>query len=218
MQPAPRVDLFAPLRASGITYDLLLEAVIAGERQGRDQTHSLHPANYPGLRFHAETTAALRSLLQPHWKPVDICNQSRTVSRDGLISLVVMSGDERTGLLGDPQPRARHDKGGVTQRSAQSNASQLRLFSPEILDQPHQEGTQLWVLLVARIPGRNGEPDTVRFEVSLPTAFDRRNISEWTHRELFPPAELDTPPSIGKGPTDDSDPEDLPDIPVIRRK
>lgn len=218
MRRQPKINLFAPLHEAGLSPSLVANAVLEGERRGRDQTTALHPRGYGGTRAYAETVQALRVLLIPSgWKSMDVVNQARVVSNDERFSIIVMSGDARTGMKGDPQPRARHPKGDVTKRSTADNAEQLWLLEPEY---QVTAGPQTWVLLTYRELGQNGAPDSVRFEVSLPVQFIDGNVRSWAHREIFPPIDLDTPPSLfGGGPDGDGGGEndDVIEIPVKRR-
>jgi hypothetical protein len=221
-------DLFALLEAAGVTHALAEYVVLEGERHGRDQTDELHPLWYPGSRAHAEAVRAFRLKLPPPWKKEDVLGQSRVTHREKGISLVVMAGDARTGIEGDPQPRARHEKGPATGRSVNANERQYKLkhvvAEYRIENRRSDDGIQVWVLLVYRERGLPGQPDVVRYEISLPVRFASKNIRKWAFRKCFPPILLDTPPSMdgnsgAEGSPNDSGGDELPfDFDEIRRR
>lgn len=208
--------LFARLVDAGITPELLKEVVVFGERSGRDQTSKLHPPGYSGQRANAEAIYALRLKLRPaKWRPLNVRGQSRVATKRNKLQIVVMSGNHRTGIAGDPQPKAKHPKGEATEQSTRCNYEQLAFWKQEV---PTPTGSQTWVLLVHRVHARNGQPDLVRYELSLPTKFVDGNVESWAYREIFPPIILDTPPSMGEDAQEEAEEEEEPlDIPITRR-
>lgn len=209
--------LFTALLEAGVTDDIIARAVLEGERKGRDLTDLLHPVGHAGQRAQAEGIRSLRLWLPPPWVPENVNGQSRATNFEKGLSLVVMSGDRRTGLDGYPYPRAKHGKGEVTERSILANEQQLafREFETVYHNPALIDGIQVWVLLVCRVHGGVGQPDLVRFEVSLPTKFENGNVRDWAHRRTYEPIILDTPPSMDNPPPDSTD-ESI-DIPIKRR-
>lgn len=93
-----------------------------------------------------------------------------------------MTGSNETGKNGFEDPTNQAEKGAVAENFVQQN-SQLELFNRDSfnLAKEKQKETQVWALLYHYDKVLN----EVRFELSLPTGFDNKKITEWGVRLIL---------------------------------
>lgn len=194
------------LRELGLTKDILLQAVSAGQLAHMSCTEN-HPPLMRGVYAWGETVRSLREQLAPAgWQRSDANNFSIVVNPGHTVSIAVATGDEETGSEhGNPSTRSK--KGPRTVSAVQENSLQMPLFPVEVpidLD-PEQVGLT-YFLLVRRDGSR------VHSELSLPTSIVEGRVKGWSERILLDDVELDGSPIEFNSP-------DLPDldVAVIRR-
>jgi hypothetical protein len=183
------IDVAHDLDVLGISYDILKQAIIAGEWE-RNKCTRLDAPNVPGFVSWAKTLRRLKELLIPHnWTPSDYT----IVRPDGRMAMTVASGDEATGDNGST-PKTRHPKGPVTETAVVQNHEQLELFERvwkggSILDGPRNGQVQTWMLVRRRIE------ETVNCELSLPSKLgEDGRVVDWGFRIILSPVVLEPPP------------------------
>ncbi|MCV2490814.1 hypothetical protein OF117_15770 [Geodermatophilus sp. YIM 151500] len=201
-----RDEVEVQTRLQSLGLDLLgLRRVVASGAGGWNSTTAFHPSSARGSFLYFETTAALRRLVVPMgWEHDELDGQARTFNRGLGISIVVQSGDELTGQVGQ-EPRTRHPKGSATAKKIETNGQQLALFNVG-QQEPFINSPFTWVLLVAVVDGE------VRAELSLPSGMsaDSRPC-DLVERILIPsqplggPADLDVAHPVDGGPSTDVD-------------
>lgn len=177
----------------------LLGAVQDGVNGAKNIT-KFHPITARGFVQWSETVASLRQALgQNGWDASDPKNSPRITSPDGLVSIMVIGGDEHTGVSPDVDPTTARRRGSATRDAVLSNAGgarpsrkpmrgqgaldiQVSLDLREGSDEP-----QNWVLLYH---WSTTEP-LVRAELSLPVEIEDEKIKTWRHRILLPPQGLE---------------------------
>src|SRR5690606_17351424 len=119
------------LAAYGLTHDLLRDPIVFGERTGRDAALAIDPSGFAGFSAWAMRVRAMTVLTAPlGWTRGDVHGQRRIVSPDRRHAIQTCGGDERTGKLGFPFPRAATPRGSTSLLACQNNATiaeQLRL-------------------------------------------------------------------------------------------
>jgi hypothetical protein len=182
---------------------LLTDAIIGGLRWRNEAT----PASAPiaaGVQQWLKTVEDLRTLLASvHWHVHEQQNCPFISSPDRTVSIVVMTGSAETGRNGPDDPTNQAEKGAVAEGFVQTN-SQLELFNQESvsLAKTHQRETQVWALLYHYDKGLN----EVRFELSLPTGFNKKKITRWGERLILG--------SISNNPAEFTIRKDEPNVPV----
>lgn len=186
----------------GLTHEGLLRVLTAGAG-GYASTTAFHPSSAPGSYLYFETTAGLRRLSSPlGWEHDELDGQARTFDPVRRNAIIVQTGDERTGLIGEPAPTTRHPKGSATSKKVKVNAEQTELFTiGRTGDVPGGIGSVLsWVLLVAIVDGE------LRAELSLP---DRMSASSrptgWLERIIIGAIPLGSGPNVDVVRTDGPD-------------
>ncbi|MCU1394481.1 MAG: hypothetical protein JWM34_2909 [Ilumatobacteraceae bacterium] len=181
-QPSGDDDARAQLARLGVTPELLTEAR-GRAQQDVDDCTDLDPPGSRGQIRHMRTVRYFRELMIPFgWTPDDRGNVGATVSPDGKIAIVVSTGNEGTGLLGE-RLRSKYPKGEVTQCRVLQNV-QLNLLEDVLERLLQEEATYAdvetrttWMLL--QHPAGNA----VRAELSCPSGWDdSHRISEWSQR------------------------------------
>ena len=165
-----------------LTVELLYNAILGG-LGARNDTTSASAITAPGLKQWLETVEILRSLLaEKRWLIHNPKNCPFVSSADSKISVVVMTGDSETGRRGIFDPTNQAEKGIVVEGYVSSNR-QLELFNKGAitLAQDEQSETQVWAFLY-HYDKRLKE---VRYELSYPTGFDRKKITEWGERIIL---------------------------------
>lgn len=203
MTEALQLELDEPDRLAelGLDVEILHRAIRAGLAARATRT-DLAPRNAQGADLVSHTVEELRLLLEPaDWTADFAGGQERTVSPDGLTSLIVSTG---AGSVGDVRGEARtaHPKGPLMRAAVTVNQGFVQEEFPIGLPVPQPvEGRPLcWVLLVKVEPGQ------VLSELSAPTGMREGVVVGWAERiplpplpvgaELEPgeePAELDVP-------------------------
>lgn len=187
------IDVANDLQALGIPYDILKQAILAGEYE-RDKCTLLDPPNAPGFIAWAKTLRRLKELLIPlGWLPTDYT----IVRPDGHMAIIVAMGDELTGDHFET-PKTKYPKGGTTQFAVSKNNEQLELFrkvlKKSILDNPQNDAVQTWMLL------RNRVDDTVLCELSFPSTIgDDNRIVDWGFRIVLTPITMKPDPTPDQG-------------------
>jgi hypothetical protein len=171
-----------------------LSRVIAAGAGGYTSTTAFHTSSAPGSYLYFETTAALRRLCVPDgWGADELDGQARTFDPVRLNAIIVQTGDEKTGLVGEDEPTTRHPKGSATSKKVKVNARQLELFTVGRADDAQVDagGLLTWVLLVAIVDGE------LRAELSLPERMsDSSRPAGWLERIILPAVSLGGGPGI----------------------
>lgn len=161
---------------------LLSDAIMGGLRERNEVTRASAPTA-AGVQQWLKTVEDLRTLLATlHWHIHDQQNCPFISSPDRDISIVVMTGDSETGKNGFEDPTNQAEKGTVAENFVQKN-SQLELFNRESfkLAKKNQKETQVWALLYHYDKGLK----EVRYELSFPTGFNKKKITEWGERLIL---------------------------------
>jgi len=208
------LDVAARLADFALTVDVLRDAVLAGEIARASCTANDPPA-FPGFSAWAVTTRVLRELLMPEdWTKSDKGGFSTVISPDGLMAIVVATGDDSTGNSDKP-PKTKFPRGPITQEAVQRNG-QYDLFA-SLVDPGRgtmpAETTGIpvvtWMLLIAR------KPNALQAELSLPAAIgDDLRVEKWNERIILPsirPDDDDQVPLPTPAPSPDFD------VDVVRR-
>lgn len=162
-----------------LTVDLLYNAILAG-LGARNETTRASAITESGLKQWLETVKVLRTLLaEKQWRIHDLKNCPFVSSADGRISVVVMTGDKETGRQGIFDPANQAEKGSVVKGYVSVNR-QLELFKAVEFAQEKNE-TQVWVFLYHY----DKKLKEVRYELSYPTGFNRKKITEWGERLIL---------------------------------
>jgi hypothetical protein len=179
-------DPHARLAALGLTPEIVLEAITAGEMHRRRCTRN-HPPSYAGYGAWAETVCRLGELLKPmKWVRRDPSNFSIVVNAEETVALAVATGDDRTGRPGDPHPRTKYDKGPTVIEAIERNVFQMELFDTGRRRRKTTMPPLTWFVLMTR------DRREVRYEVSLPSAVDEDGyIVRWRERIILDPLTFD---------------------------
>jgi GR25 family glycosyltransferase involved in LPS biosynthesis len=162
---------------------ILLKDAIRGGLGGRNEVTRASAPTAAGVQQWLKTVEDLRTLLAAlQWHVHEQQNCPFISSPDRSISIVVMTGNSETGKNGFEDPTNQAEKGAVAENFVQRN-SQLELFNRDSfkLAKEKQKETQVWALLYHYDKVLN----EVRFELSLPTGFDNKKITEWGVRLIL---------------------------------
>jgi len=206
-EPA-RVNAYLRELAPGLTVDLLRDA-IRGGLGGRNEVTRASAPTASGIQQWLKTVEDLRTLLAAHkWHIHNQQNCPFISSPDHSVAIVVMTGSIETGKIDGDAPTNQADKGSVARKFTKQNHQQLELFNraafefvKKAVDQQQKE-TRVWVLLYHYDMALN----EVRFELSLPTGFDRKKITAWSVRLILG--------NLPNRPSDFTMPEDAPNAPA----
>lgn len=157
---------------------LLRDAILAGLSARNDVTRASAPTA-AGVQQWLKTVEDLRTLLgAQQWHIHEQKNCPFITSSDRSISIVVMTGNNETGRDGLEDPTNQAEKGAVAEGYIQKN-QQLELFNQESLSLvKNNKETQVWALLYHYDKTLN----EVRYELSLPTGFNKKKITSWGER------------------------------------
>jgi GR25 family glycosyltransferase involved in LPS biosynthesis len=159
---------------------ILIRDAIRGGLGGRNEVTRASAPTAAGVQQWLKTVEDLRTLLAAlQWHIHEQQNCPFISSPDRSISIVVMTGNSETGKNGFKDPTNQAEKGAMAEKFVQQN-SQLELFNRDsfkLAKEKHKE-TQVWALLYHYDKVLN----EVRFELSLPTGFDNKKITEWSVR------------------------------------
>lgn len=196
----------------GIPGDVLTESVRIGHNQG-DFVTAAHPRTYQGVVVWGEVTASLRHRLSElGWTLDDEENIARVISPDGSVTVVAVSGNERTGLRNNHEKlNTRRPRGPAGVRIIKTNMQYELALDEEGVTRARNDlvdnlgGT--WFLLYFR------EGDVVRSELSYAMAVaESGRLLRWKERLILPDIDL-----LGPEPEAvDDTPPDV-DVPVSRR-
>jgi hypothetical protein len=162
---------------------LLFRDAIRGGLGGRNEATRASAPTAAGVQQWLKTVEDLRTLLAAlQWHIHEQQNCPFISSPDRSISIVVMTGNSETGKNGFEDPTNQAEKGAVAENFIHQN-SQLELFNRDSfkLAKEKQKETQVWALLYHYDKVLN----EVRFELSLPTGFDNKKITEWGVRLIL---------------------------------
>ncbi len=161
----------------------IFQNAIMGGLSGRNEVTRASAPTAAGVQQWLNTVKDLRTLLASvQWHIHEQQNCPFISSPDRVISIVVMTGSSETGKKGFEDPTNQAEKGAVAENFVQKN-HQLELFNRGSfnLAKDHQKETQVWALLYHYDKVLN----EVRFELSLPTGFSNKKITEWGERILL---------------------------------
>lgn len=161
----------------------LLRNAIMGGLSGRNEVTRASAPTAAGVQQWLNTVEDLRTLLaSAQWHIHEQQNCPFISSPDRAISIVVMTGNSETGKNGFEDPTNQAEKGAVAEKYVQKN-HQLELFNSGSfnLAKDNQKETQVWALLYHYDKGLN----EVRYELSLPTGFGNKKITEWGERIIL---------------------------------
>lgn len=162
---------------------ILFKNAIRGGLVGRNEVTPASAPTAAGVQQWFKTVEDLRTLLSTHqWHIHEQQNCPFISSPDRSISIVVMTGNSETGKIGLEDPTNQAEKGAVAESFIQQN-QQLELFNHGAvqLAKEKQKETQVWALLYHYDKLLN----EVRFELSLPTGFSNKKITEWGVRLIL---------------------------------
>lgn len=210
--PAPRAKaLIEPLlveaRLQELSADLVVSLLTNAIQSGlgaRNDTTRASAITAAGLQQWLKTVEELRfQLSEKKWRIHNERNCPFISSPDHSISIVVMTGNSETGKQGFEDPTNQAEKGAVVEGFVQSN-HQLDLFNQDSfkLAKSKQKETQVWAFLYHYDKTLN----EVRFELSYPTGFGKKKITEWGERLILG--------SIPNNPTDFTIRNDVPNTPA----
>jgi hypothetical protein len=204
MTSALRLELGHPDRLAelGLDVETLHRAVRAGIAAGATRT-ALAPRNAQGSDLVSHTVEELRLLLERTGWTADFAGgQERTVSPDGLTSIIVSTG---AGSVGDTsgEVRTAHPKGPLMRDAVTVNQGFVQEEFPlGLRELPEETGRPLcWVLLVKI------EPGLAHTELSVPDGMREGVVVSWAERIPLPP--------LGTHPEPGEEPAEL-DVPVER--
>lgn len=186
-----------------LTARLIRDAILGGLGSRNEVTLASAPTA-AGVKQWLKTVEDFRTLLAAcQWHIHQQQNCPFISSPDRSISMVVMTGSTETGKIGLEDPTNQAEKGAVAESFVQQN-SQLELFNSESfkLAKEKRKETQVWALLYHYDKMLN----EVRFELSLPTAFDNKKITKWGVRLILG--------SIPNNPADFTIRKDVPNAPA----
>lgn len=178
-------DVEARLRELHVDLSLvLLRDAITGGLRGRNEINRASAPTAAGVQQWLKTVEDLRTLLATaHWHIHEQQNCPFISSPDHSVSIVVMTGNSETGKNGIDEPTNQAEKGAVAEGYIQKNNRQLELFNSVSfqLAKERQRETQVWALLYHYDKALK----EVRYELSLPTGFGNKKITNWGIRVLL---------------------------------
>lgn len=193
----------------GVSVEAVIKAVIAGQTERLNCTDN-DPPFIPGTEAWRFVVRTLRDELLPlGWRKDDPSNYSLVINDSTKLNIVVASSDTLTCSIAG-SPRTKSFKGLFTEAAVLKNTLEGDMF-PETVEAELRRAASIlayptWVLLIYI------EDDECRAELSLPSAYDDKNITAWAERIFIP-----LPTTNGGVP--DERLLDVPDIDVpVRRK
>lgn len=161
--------------------ELFSEVMEVGLRARHEATPSHAVTAAGSYQWHANVPALREPLQYLGWTRKDPKNCPIIISPDRSVAIAVMTGDEDTGNP-DGIPSNRSKKGKFLEEQIKLNNAfnrQYTLFKEDKGSGRH--ATELWVLLYHHDAIRK----EVRYELSLPSDFRKKNIIGWTERILL---------------------------------
>ena len=175
----------AAARLFGLSRDLqpeLFSEVMEVGLRARHEATPSHAVTAAGsYQWHANVPALRERLQFLGWTREDPKNCPIIISPDRSVAIAVMTGDEDTGNP-DGIPSNRSKKGKFLEEQIKLNNAfnrQYTLFKEDKGSGRH--ATELWVLLYHHDAIRK----EVRYELSLPSEFRKKNIIGWSERILL---------------------------------
>jgi hypothetical protein len=172
-------------------FDITVEEIcdrvlLTSQAASRSYMNGLYPNAGAGLVRWLHLVRNLSLLMLPRgWERCDIDNVPRLIHRERRIALVVVRGDDATGLPHHEvgrDPRSKYPRGSATIRAVHVNdAPFLPLFA--ILqneDVVNLDEYKTWFLVV------HVDAEQVRAEISLPIPSDSVYLERWHERLLLP--------------------------------
>ena len=208
------INVRQELSVLGLLLEDLIGAILFGETH-RGLCSDDDPLTFPGTTAWARTLRGLREndrLWNLGWRKSREDNFETLVNPDHTLAICVMTGDRATGKYNpdfpNVKPRPKNPKGIKLQRAISVNTW---LF-PELAADADVRNARLraldhratWILLIHRDKGIN--TDLVYAELSLPSEFDGHQVTDWGHRIVFPPLEVEPTPNV-RGDSDDESEE-----------
>lgn len=190
----------------------LIERVVRRADAEASTCTPLDPPILEGLTRWGRTTRFLREELIPAgWRHDNPRNFARTIHPSGEFAIVVSSGDELTGLVGqvgqaELRPATKYPKGYATVRAVGQN-EQLTLDFGDLELPDDGRAVDAGALLTWFLMFHTDE-DGFRVELSLPDAIIDGRITSWAERIILPvfPREDDTIDGVTRpGGVDDHD-------------
>lgn len=199
----------AELIRMGTSADRLRQVALRSYLAGRDFAHPHFPPTTAGFNRWSTGNKLLRDLHVPSgWTARNDSGVPKVVSPDGSFSMMMVAGNEDTGLS-HRIPSTATPRGPQGAKDVRDNRQgDLFGYSP-----PTPTG-KTWMFLVAiiELSGRC----ILRAELSLPWQLDRKgDVVAWYRRIILPEVKTDDAPPEPR--TDDAPPSAEIDVPVERR-
>jgi hypothetical protein len=178
--------LLVEARLQELSADLVISLLYNAIQSGlgaRNETTRASAVTAAGLQQWLKTVEELRFQLSgKQWRIHNERNCPFISSPDCSISIVVMTGNSETGKQGFMDPTNQAEKGAVVEGYIQSN-HQLDLFNQNLfkLAKAKQKQSEVWAFLYHYDKTLN----EVRFELSYPTGFGKKKITEWGERLIL---------------------------------
>lgn len=166
-----------------LQWELFSEVMEVGLRARHEATPSHAVTAAGSYQWHASVPALRERLQYLGWTRKDPKNCPIIISPDRSVAIAVMTGDEDTGNP-DPnvKPSNRSKKGKFLEEQIKLNNAFNRQYTLFKQDQGSgRHATELWVLLYHHDAIRK----EVRYELSLPSEFRKKNIIGWSERILL---------------------------------
>lgn len=197
---APAIDR---LTALGLTVEIVERAIRRAEAEAATCT-ALDPPMMAGFMRYGRTIRFLREDLIPlGWDYDNPRNFCRTINPARDFAIVATSGDEATG---NPMliPTTKYPKGYATVQAVDTNGQLGFDFGDLGVDEvpTGEERLVTWFLLY------HADGEEIRAEISLPSAMDGGNISDWEERIILPVFSLAEESVTGRPGDDDGDQDD----------
>jgi hypothetical protein len=183
-------DVRKRLTAFGMTPEMLVHSIEAGDLARRPAMQPVYPATFAGVTMWAQTLAELRrQLLQRRdgYKIGRTGNYETVYSAERRIAFAVNAGDGNTGIDGKRDPRLTRPKGVKTTERIARNIRDTQLTLIEFPDPelPADEACETWFLLVR--PTKT----EIRLELSCPRKIGPDGIVDgWHERIILPPVPI----------------------------
>lgn len=162
----------------------LFRDVITGGLSSRNEVTEASAPTAAGVLQWLRTVHDLRTVLATfQWNIHQQQNCPFISSPNRAVSIVVMTGNSETGKKGFEDPTNQAEKGTVAEEFIKQN-HQLELFNREsfkFAKGGQKENQAVWALLYHY----DKKLKEVRFELSLPTGFGKRKITEWGERLIL---------------------------------
>lgn len=185
--PLTQKEISTRLSEIGVELEVLNEALRNGHN-GAAQVTAVHPKTAAGTYRWYETVASLRnSLVLEGWEQTDYRNAPRIVNPEGSISVMVATGNNKTGTKETPSNATA--KGVMTQRDIWNNKDSEQQVIQEVIEIIESQTPITWVLLYFYSQQFNH----IRAELSRPSSdgIDEQGfITKWEERIILPVMDL----------------------------